>query len=102
VCTWAGAAAIAERDTQRGNGAPKPGHVRVDPGFPGHAVVLLDVAVRDDTTFLLIAQGFMPAQSAHIVPGPHEGWWRWEPGVDLPVWSFKASHLRRFRDPPTE
>ncbi|MFK7931273.1 MAG: DUF4846 domain-containing protein [Myxococcota bacterium] len=102
VFTWAGTASLAERDTIAVNGPPQPGHLLVDPGFPGHAVVLLDVATRGDSTFVLIAQGFMPAQSAHVVPGPYEGWWRWEPGVDLPVWSFKGSDLRRFRDPTTE
>lgn len=99
VFTWAGTASLAAHDTTPVRGEPQPGDLLVDPGFPGHAVILVDVATRDEETYLLIAQGFMPAQTAHIVPGPHAGWWRWEPGLRLPVWSFEAAHLRRFRAP---
>ncbi|MBW1877683.1 MAG: hypothetical protein JRJ84_04900 [Deltaproteobacteria bacterium] len=95
VFTWAGTRSLVldtvEADT------PRPGDLLVDPGSPGHAVVLLDVAERDDELLLLVGEGFMPAQSFHVELGPVDGWWLWDDGLALPHWSFEASQLRRWR-----
>jgi len=94
VFTWAGTRSLA-LDT-RPTDAPRPGHLLVDPGSPGHAVVLLDVAERDGEVLLLVGEGFMPAQSFHVELGPIEGWWPWEDGLVLPHWSFEATQLRQW------
>lgn len=96
VFTWAGTASLAERET-RPDDRPDPGDVLVDPGFPGHAVLLLDVARRGDETFVLVGEGFMPAQDFHVEIGPEAGWWRYDDGVDLPHWRLPASTLRTWR-----
>jgi hypothetical protein len=51
----------------------RPGDLLVDPGSPGHAVVLLDVATSDSGERIgLIGQGFMPAQTFHVL-SPERG-----------------------------
>ncbi len=95
VFTWAGTASLQRLDSVAVD-RPQPGDLLVQGGFPGHAVVLLDVAERGAETFVLVGEGFMPAQEFHIELGPEAGWWRWEPGLALPHWSFDADDLRRF------
>ncbi|MCK6504796.1 DUF4846 domain-containing protein [Myxococcota bacterium] len=100
VFTWAGTASLATHDTLPVDD-PRPGHVIVQGGFPGHAVVVLDVAhTPSGQVLLLVAEGFMPAQDAHVQHGPVEGWWPWDPqeGLALPYWPLPATALRRFRD----
>jgi hypothetical protein len=49
----------------------RPGDFFVLGGSPGHTVVVLDVATNEDGDVrLLVGQGFMPAQSMHLVPTP--------------------------------
>ena len=84
-----------------------PGDVFVQPGSPGHAVVVMDVAVNlFGRRVALIGQGSMPAQDLHILrsdashvidevwfPLPIEG----EP-LKIPVWSpFKVDQGIRFK-----
>jgi len=96
VFMWAGTASLAERDTVAVQ-VPRPGDVVVEPGFPGHAVVLLDVARTAEQTWVLVGQGYMPAQSMHIDPGPVDGWWLWDNRLELSSWPLETSGLRRFR-----
>jgi hypothetical protein len=100
VFTWAGTASLQRHDTVHVT-EPRPGDVLVQGGFPGHAVILLDVARQPDgQTWLLVGEGFMPAQDAHVQNGPMQGWWPWDPehGLDLPYWPMPAEALRRWRD----
>jgi hypothetical protein len=76
---------------------PRPGDLLVQPGSPGHAVVLLDVARGADALYVLVGEGYMPAQSFHVELGPEGGWWRWQDGVALPHWTLPASGLRRWK-----
>lgn len=50
------------------------GDVLVHPGSPGHAVIIVDKAknAKGEAIYLL-AQGFTPAQSVHIVKSGHSG-----------------------------
>lgn len=96
VFTWAGTLSLHAYDTEAAEGTPVPGDLMVDPGSPGHAVVLLDVARRGDETYVLVGEGFMPAQDFHVELGPHDGWWRWGDRLDLPHWSLPVSSHRRF------
>lgn len=97
VFRWAGTVSLQERETELVRGPPQPGDLLVQGGFPGHAVVLLDVAVEGDKTWILVGESFMPAQDFHIELGPEGGWWLWEEGVDLPSWApFSSEDLRRW------
>lgn len=98
VFTWAGTASLEERDTVSTD-TPRAGDLLVKGGFPGHAVVLLDVATRGDETLLLIGEGYMPAQDFHVEIGPEQGWWSWtDSGLALPHWPMPKDSLRRFTD----
>ena len=81
------------------------GDVFIEGGFPGHAVLVVDMAENRKTgekVFMLV-QSYMPAQDIHVLRnltassrGP------WYPvgfgnRLKTPEWTFKATDLRRFR-----
>jgi hypothetical protein len=83
------------------------GNVFIKGGFPGHAVLVADMAQNRKTgerRFLLI-QSFMPAQDMHVLKDVHS-WgqspWFQIPGANgslvTPDWVFEAGSLRRFKD----
>lgn len=96
VFTWAGSASLEQFDTAPVD-APVPGAMLLQGGFPGHVVVILDVARTEEHTWLLVGEGFMPAQDFHVELGPENGWWPWDGTLDLGHWRFTAEHLRAFR-----
>lgn len=97
VFTWAGTRSLSAYETTPTR-SPRAGDVLVEGGSPGHAVVLLDVAQTATDTFVLVGEGFMPAQDFHVELGPHEGWWRWtSTGLKLSHWHMKPEHLRRWK-----
>ncbi len=81
----------------------KAGDFFVEAGSPGHAVMVMDIAVNETTgkKIMLLAQGFMPAQDMHILLNPVDyklsPWFECEFGTVLntPDWDFKPEHLRR-------
>jgi hypothetical protein len=84
-----------------------PGDFVVMPGNPGHAVLILDLAeASDGRRAVLLGQGFMPAQSFHVLfpDAPASAaigtaWFSIDPaseGLKTPFWStFPWSSLRR-------
>lgn len=95
VFTWAGTRSLALDTTAATE--PRAGDLLVAPGSPGHAILLLDVARKGDETIVLVAEGYMPAQDAHVELGPLDGWWPWRDGVALDHWVLPASGLRRWK-----
>jgi hypothetical protein len=77
------------------------GDVFIKGGSPGHAVMVLDVAVdkRGRKAFLL-AQSYMPAQDIHILMNPkgelEQPWYTLDQGSELstPEWTFQWKQLR--------
>jgi Domain of unknown function (4846) len=86
----------------------RPGDFVVQAGAPGHAVLVLDLArAADGRRALLLGQGYMPAQSFHVLRpsgsvGREGAWFIVEPGaiaLDTPFWApFPWKALRRFPD----
>lgn len=80
----------------------RPGDFVVMPGAPGHAVLILDEAVRDDgARALLLGQGYMPAQSFHVLRPSRDGAWfvlsKDAAELNTPFWPpFPLTLLRRF------
>ena len=83
----------------------QPGDVLIRGGSPGHAVLVLDVAVQPATgrRVALLAQSYMPAQQVHVLkagPRPEAGAWfaldPSRPQVHTPEWSFAREELGRF------
>ncbi len=79
----------------------RPGMFFVRGGFPGHAVLVLDV-VEDGAGHrrLLLGQGYMPAQSFHVVSGAGGVWFPFDDGarsLSIPTWPapFALSALRQ-------
>lgn len=80
----------------------RPGDFFVVPGSPyGHAVLVLDVArSAEGRRALLLGQGFVPAQSFHVLrPSADETWFELDEAageIKTPFWSpFPFSALRR-------
>lgn len=83
----------------------KIGDVFIKGGFPGHAVIVVDMAVNKENgkKVFLLAQSYMPAQDIHILKNPAKNdsdpWYNLDFGKELktPEWTFKAGELMRFR-----
>ncbi len=80
------------------------GDVFIQGGFPGHAVVVVDMVENDSgQRMFLLAQSYMPAQDIHILKNTGHGnsspWYPLNFGETLytPEWSFDAGDLKRFR-----
>lgn len=79
------------------------GDVFIQGGFPGHAVIVVDIAVQAETDkrLFLLAQSYMPAQDMHILINPNDPtlspWYALEEGeLHTPEWSFTTTDLKRF------
>jgi Domain of unknown function (4846) len=77
------------------------GDVVIQPGSPGHAMLVVDMAVNAGTRqcIFMLAQSYMPAQDIHIVLNPRSGWlspWYGIPITDTlltPEWTFRGKCL---------
>jgi hypothetical protein len=85
------------------------GDVFIKGGFPGHAVLVMDVAANDagEKKFIL-GQSYMPAQQMQILQNPlnsdpKDPWYSVANITQMqllktPEWTFNLKHLRRFHD----
>jgi hypothetical protein len=104
VFAWAGTYSLEHELAPVPVAGIAPGDLFIKGGFPGHAVVVADVArsTAGDTRFLLL-QSFMPAQDIHVLKNPQgpEGspWYALDFGDKLvtPEWVFPRESLRRWR-----
>lgn len=49
----------------------QPGDVLIRGGFPGHVVIVMDVAVnKEGKKIFMLAQSYMPAQDIHVLVNP--------------------------------
>ncbi|HVH44701.1 MAG TPA: DUF4846 domain-containing protein [Labilithrix sp.] len=102
VFAWANTASLARDAARVEAGELRAGDFFVMSGAPfGHAVVILDVA-RDASgrRALLLGQGYMPAQSFHVLRrSEHEAWFVVDANatqVKTPFWeAFPMTALRR-------
>lgn len=82
----------------------KIGDVFIKGGFPGHAVIVVDMAVnpKNNQKIVLLAQSYMPAQEIQILKNPNNSslspWYAVDFGTSLktPEWTFSSSQLKRF------
>jgi hypothetical protein len=82
----------------------RAGDVFIHGGFPGHAVIVLDMVENkiNEKKLFLIAQSYMPAQDIHILKNPNENNSPWysldfEGTLETPEWTFQSTELKRFR-----
>lgn len=82
----------------------QPGDVFIKGGSPGHAVIIVDMAIHKETgeKIFLLAQSYMPAQEIQILINPKSKelspWFSAEFGEYLvtPEWTFYPNELKRF------
>ncbi len=81
------------------------GDVFIQGGFPGHAVLVVDMAIHEESgsKIFLALQGFTPAQDIHILKNLDDShlnpWFEIlsDGTIHFPQWSFSAEDLMRFR-----
>lgn len=80
------------------------GDVLIRSGSPGHAMLVVDVAVDGQGhRIFLLAQSYMPAQDIHIVRNPGDDrspWYRADTSIKIlstPEYSFTTSELRTWK-----
>ncbi len=81
------------------------GDVFIHGGFPGHAMIVVDVAESNDgQKAVLVAQSYMPAQDIHIVTNLRNykisPWYVISAStkeISFPEWCFPTDELKRFR-----
>jgi hypothetical protein len=104
VFTYAGSASLEKELTPvRDLRDIEPGDVFIQGGFPGHAVIVVDVASHAKTgrKVFLLAQSYMPAQEIHILRSPahpDDPWYSsdFSGSLETPEWTFARGDLRRF------
>lgn len=81
----------------------EPGDVLIRGGFPGHAVIVMDVAVNNNgNKIYLLAQSYMPAQDIHVLVNPVNKnispWYQVndEIVIKIPEYTFTKDELKRW------
>lgn len=102
VFSYAGTLSLSrELKRVKNTGDIQPGDVILEGGSPGHAVMVMDVAVNaaGEKRFLL-AQSYMPAQNIHVLrnPGASHPWYsnQWGNSLVTPEWIFGKDCLYRW------
>ena len=79
------------------------GDVFIQAGSPGHCVIVVDMAVNEDTgeKAFMLAQSYMPAQDIQILKGGGDGnpWFsaNIEEVLKTPEWTFEISDLKTWQ-----
>jgi hypothetical protein len=102
VFGWCGSASLSKQmKAVHDVNTMQPGDVFIEGGFPGHAMIVIDVAVnKQGKKAFMMAQSFMPAQDIHIVrstvTGARSCWYEMDDSKELvtPEWIFRKSDLK--------
>jgi hypothetical protein len=102
VFGYAGTATLERELDHIGVQELQSGDIFIIGGHPGHAILVMDVAVneRGEKLFLL-AQSYMPAQEIHLLVNPNDPslspWYQIpERSLATPEWTFTVEDLHRF------
>ena len=83
----------------------QPGDIIIEGGFPGHGIMIVDMAKNKRTgeVLFLLAQSYMPAQVIQILKNPNDTrlspWYSLDQIdyiADTPEWEFDTDDLRRW------
>lgn len=107
VFMYAGTASLSKELVAVSYTSLAPGDVFIQGGSPGHAVIVVDVALNPDTRkkVYLLAQSYMPAQQIHLLVNPENRslspWYELTADatgkLHTPEWVFNKSDLKRFK-----
>jgi hypothetical protein len=107
IFMYAGSLSLSKELTAIPVNSIEPGHVFIYGGSPGHAVIVVDVAINEKTgeRIFMLAQSYMPAQEIHILKNPanedeNNPWYSnlFEGSLQTPEWSFEKDQLKKFPD----
>jgi len=104
VFSYAGTASLEKEMKPISIAEMKIGDVFIKGGFPGHAVIVVDMAENKTTgkKVFLLAQSYMPAQEIQVLKNPNNlelsPWYGSEITTELktPEWTFEKDQLKRF------
>lgn len=105
VFSWCGTASLEKQlHPVKRIAEVRPGDVLIKGGFPGHAEIVMDVAINPEgEKAFLLAQSYMPAQDIHILKNtrnkPASPWYlaaECEEMIYTPEWTFTPGRLRRW------
>lgn len=104
VFAYAGTASLEKELKKIETGKMQIGDVFIQGGSPGHAVIVVDMAVNKNTgeKLFMLAQSYMPAQDIHVLRNPNNEslspWYDLNFGeiLSTPEWQFTKNDLRRF------
>lgn len=106
VFTYAGTFSLARELVKVEYRDIQPGDVFIRGGSPGHAVIVVDVAVNQSTgqKIFLLAQSYMPAQDIHVLINQSDPelspWYEIDLSaetISTPEWDFKMDEVSRFK-----
>lgn len=106
IFMYAGTASLEKELLSVGLEDMKIGDVFIKGGFPGHAVLVVDIAENKTTKekCFMIVQSYMPAQNIHILNNPNESsdspWYYindCNSMIETPEWTFYPNQLKRFK-----
>lgn len=104
VFGWCGTASLQKQLTSVADlQQMQPGDVFIKGGFPGHAMLVVDVAQnKKGQKIFMLAQSYMPAQDIHIVKNPSDTaispWYEVSDSNEIitPEWTFTKQSLRKW------
>jgi hypothetical protein len=103
VFGWCGSASLSKQLHPVSLSTVQSGDVLIRGGFPGHAVMVMDVATNNEgKKIYLLAQSYMPAQDIHILLNPmNDGlspWYEVDDNelVQTPEYLFHRNELKRW------
>lgn len=105
VFTYAGTASLVKELKPVKLNEMQIGDVFIKGGSPGHAVIVVDMAINPKTNqkLFMIAQSYMPAQDIHVLINKNDltvsPWYELEESAEkiyTPEWTFEKNELRRF------
>lgn len=100
VFNYAGTLSLSKELKSKSIKEMEPGDVWIYGGSPGHAVLVVDVAINEKgEKVFMVAQSYMPAQQMHLLTNenqPHlSPWYRAENApLETPEWTFDANELK--------
>lgn len=106
IFTYAGSLSLSKELVEVEYNNMEIGDIFIQGGSPGHAVIVVDMAVNNDTEkkIYMLAQSYMPAQEIHILKNPEHPAGPWynldinDNIIETPEWTFYSGDLMRFPD----
>lgn len=107
VFTYAGTISLNNESTSvSDNNNIKTGNFLVTPGSPGHAVIIVGRAInKKGEIIFLLAEGYTPAQSIHVITNPYNGkinpWYKLDLTKNPTItarYAFIETNIRKFKD----